>query len=130
DPTNGTSTPAMGYTQSAPAACGNEQCVTINGGTFIGAYCIITATNPGPPPASFDFSALVLQNASLKTGPWAPATTMVTARRALGMATVPVTPSARYLYAVGGDAGTEAGALDSVEAAPVDVFGKLGKWFT
>ena len=120
--------PAAGYSTGAPVGCGPDQCVQISGGVFPGAYCIVTATNADM--SAGQYFAIVLQNPSLKTGPFTPATSMITSRRALGLATAQVTASARYIYAVGGDSGVETGALDSVEAAPVDIFGKIGSWFT
>jgi hypothetical protein len=124
---DGTSAGPAQFNASAPAPCGASQCITV-GGVYPGNYCIVTVTNPAD-MASFDFSALVLQTPALKTGPWQPATSMTTARRAFGQATVQATPSARFLYAAGGDNGAEKGALASVEAASVDINGKLGAWF-
>jgi hypothetical protein len=95
---------ATGFAQSPPSACGAAQCVTISGGTFPGSYCIATVTNPAD-GASFDYSALSINTPSLKLGVFAAAHAMTTPRRALGIATARATPSARYLYAIGGDGG-------------------------
>lgn len=118
-----------GFTQSAPTACGSQQCVAVSGLTPLGAYCLARATHPTD-GATFDFSALVVQTPALKMGSFTAANGLTTGRRGLGMATAQVTPSARFIYAIGGDTGNSTtGALKTVEAAPVDVYGNLGKWF-
>jgi hypothetical protein len=55
---------------------------------------------------------------------------LTTGRRALVAAAGNATASARFLYAIGGDAGAGAAAtpFSSVESAPVDLFGTQGAW--
>ena len=118
-----------GLTISAPQACGQSQCINVSGTFPTSGFCVVTVTNPTD-QSSFDFSSLVITNPAQKLGVFGPtATSMNTGRRALGVVTAQVSPTSRFLYALGGDAGTEAGALDTVEAAPVDVYGTLGRWF-
>lgn len=80
-------------------------------GTYVD-YAPITVTNPAGNFVSFENG-----------------TTMQTARRAPALGAAPVTASARYIYAVGGDDGTSGGALTSVEASGLDRFGRPGDWF-
>lgn len=54
---------------------------------------------------------------------------MIEARRAPAVAAGRANRSARFVYAVGGDDGSAAGAKATVESAPVDVFGVPGAWF-
>ncbi|MSP59516.1 MAG: hypothetical protein EXR72_04090 [Myxococcales bacterium] len=104
------------------------QCIPITT-TFAGSgACVVRVTNPDS--AFFDFSSLVVSNPSLKLGNFQDGALLVTGRRALAVASVQATPTARFLYALGGDKGSEASALSTVEAAPVDVFGKLSPWVT
>jgi hypothetical protein len=98
-----------------------------------GDVCIVRVTNPD---GSFsDFSAIGVLNSGLNLGGFqdstmagSTVTPLGTARRALGLVSGRVNATNRYLYAIGGDGGTAATALSSVEAANVDLFGGLGAW--
>jgi hypothetical protein len=127
----GTAIGSGALTGTAPTTCGASQCIQVAGVPFGGpGFCVITVTNPSD-GSSFDFSSLVITNSGQKLGTFTTAaSTMNTGRRALGLVAGQATPAARFLYALGGDTGTEAMALDTVEAATVDIFGKLGKWIT
>ena len=35
----------------------------------------------------------------------------------------------RFLYAIGGNTGSAANALDTIEVVPLDIFGTMGSWF-
>jgi hypothetical protein len=76
-----------------------------------------------------DFSALGVLSGSENLDVFQPAaTSLVEARRGLQLVSGRATPAARFLYAVGGDAGDTSSAKATVEAAEVDAFGKLGAW--
>lgn len=84
-----------------------------NGDTSYAEYSAVTFTNPAQNPSAF------------RTG-----STLGTARRALVSASGPVTRAAQFVYAIGGDDGAATpAALDTVEAAPLDVFGAMGTFF-
>ncbi|HEV8320171.1 MAG TPA: IPT/TIG domain-containing protein [Myxococcota bacterium] len=96
------------------------------------SVCVVRVTDDPTNPADgtyVDFSALAVTNPAENLRPWAPGTAMTTARRAPVSFSGRATSVARFLYAAGGDDGTAAGALATVEAAPVDLFGTVGAWF-
>jgi large repetitive protein len=111
-------------------ACSNGQCTlaaTINASTQpVGDVCVLRVTNADG--SFFDYSAVGVTNPSLNLTPPHVGTNMTVARRALVAASGNATPSARFLYAVGGDDGTSANSFSSVEVAPVDLFGNIGTW--
>jgi hypothetical protein len=85
------------------------------------AYCVVRATNADQ---SFgEFSSLVVVGNDQKLFPFAAGPELNVARRALAAAAGRATSAARYLYAIGGDDGTDAGVLDTVEATAVDIHG-------
>jgi len=96
-----------------------------------GAVCTIKVINDD---GTYDvYSALGITNPSLNLEPLAPATTMVTARRAPCAVAGEAVPAARFVYAIGGDDGntrdTDATTVyASVEMAPIDSYGDLGTW--
>jgi hypothetical protein len=93
-----------------------------------GSVCLVTLTNTAG-GAFFTYSAISVKNPSANLAPWASsASGMIEARRALGFVAGRPTNTSRFLYAIGGDTGTAAGAKTSVEAVPTDVFGNLGAW--
>lgn len=103
--------------------------ITIDGSTLSsGTVCVIRITNPDK--AYGEFSAIGVTNSSLNLSAPKAGTAMNAARRALSAASGDATTAARFVYAVGGDSGTNAGALDTYEFAPVDLFGKMGTWIT
>lgn len=126
-PTNTTVMPPV--TTGSPTCVGSactEQ-ITINAlNVPVGSACVARLTNPDG--IYGEFSAIGVTNASMnlttpKAGPL-----MNVGRRALSAAAVRATTANRFVYAIGGDNGTAAGALDTVEFAPVDLFGTVGAW--
>jgi len=92
-----------------------------------GSVCTVTITNLDG--SSFRFSAVSLKNPSQNLNAWRDTgVPMTEARRGLGLVAGRPTDTSRFLYAVGGDGGALADAKSSVEAAGVDVFGRLGSW--
>ncbi len=93
-----------------------------------GSICIVELTNPD---GSFSrFSALGVTNPAENLQPMTITSAMGTPRRAPGVAVAGPTSATRFLYVIGGDDGTAAGALSDVEAAPLSAFGELGPWRT
>jgi hypothetical protein len=76
-----------------------------------------------------DFSALGVTNPAQNLAATQLDQSLATARRALAAAAGRVTRQARYLYAIGGDDGSDAGRIASIEAAPVSLFGALDSFF-
>jgi hypothetical protein len=91
------------------------------------SVCILRATNPDG--AYADYSAVGITGPSSNLAPFAAANDMTTARRAPAAFSGRATRSARFIYAAGGDDGDTANALDTVESAPIDIFGVPGSWF-
>lgn len=126
-PTNTTVLPpVVAGTPSCTGSACTEQ-ITINASSVpVGSACVVRLSNPDGVYA--EFSAIGVTNASLnlsapKAGPM-----MNVGRRALSGASGNATSANRFVYAVGGDDGTVAGALSSVEFAPVDLFGTIGQF--
>ncbi len=91
-----------------------------------GVVCVVVLTNEDG--AYVSYSAISVTNPSanlysIEVGP-----EMTTGRRAPAAVAARATASARYLYAIGGDSGSAAGALDTVEYAGVGKYGDLGDW--
>jgi len=59
---------------------------------------------------------------------WTAAASLNTARRGLQVVAGRIDSANRFLYAVGGE-DAAGSALDSVEVAPLDKFGRVGAWF-
>ncbi len=95
-----------------------------SGGLTAGTVCIVIVTNSDG--ATYRFSAISAKQPSQNLGDWQTASALVEGRRALAAVAGRPTGTSRFVYAIGGDDGTAAGAMSSVEAAPVDVFGSLG----
>lgn len=89
-----------------------------------GAVCIVRVTNSDGTYG--EFSALTITNPSQNLGMPALGTDLGTPRRAPAAASASATRAARFVYAIGGDDGGLAGALDTVESMPVDIFGAPG----
>ncbi len=120
---------APGATSVAPVCAGSNctQSITIDGSTLAaGDVCVVRVTNPDGTYG--DFSAIGVTTPSLNLNSPKTGTTMNVGRRALSAASGNATPAARFVYALGGDDGTSAGALDTTEFASVDLFGKMGAW--
>jgi hypothetical protein len=114
---------------AAPVCNGNActQSITIDGSTLAaGDVCIARVTNPDGTYG--EFSAIGVTTPSLNLNSPHVGTMMNVGRRALSAASGNATPAARFVYALGGDDGGVAGALDSTEFAPVDLFGNMGQW--
>ncbi|MCC6622701.1 MAG: hypothetical protein IT385_15670 [Deltaproteobacteria bacterium] len=122
-PTNGT------VTVNTASATALEVDVDTTG-MSAGLVCLVIVTNPDG--ASYRFSAVSLKEPSQNLNPWlgtADGTpSMTEARRALALAAGRPTDRSRFLYAIGGDAGTTATAKTSIESVPVSVYGTLGAW--
>ncbi len=98
------------------------------GGIAGGSVCVVELTNTAE-GASFAYSAISVRNSSGNLNGWSDVTAMNEARRALALIAARPTLTSRYLYAIGGDDGTPAGAKASVESIGVDVYGNLtGSW--
>lgn len=95
-----------------------------SGGLASGSVCQVELTNPDG--ASFKFSAISAKEPSQNLGAWAAGSALTEARRGLAAVAGRPTNTSRFIYAIGGDEGTTAGAKSSIEAAPLDVFGAMG----
>ena len=126
-PTGTTITPAV---VSGTVICGGTQCTqpaTIDGSVLpIGSVCVLRVTNSDGTFA--DYSAIGVTNSSLNLSSPHAGTNMMTGRRALVASAGNATAAARFVYAIGGDNGTAAGALATTEFAVVDAFGAMGPW--
>ena len=120
---------APNVTSMAPVCVGATctQSITIDASTLAAGYvCVVRVTNADGTYG--DFSAIGVTTPSLNLNSPKIGTTMNVGRRALSGASGNATPAARFVYALGGDDGTPAGALDTTEFASVDLFGKMGTW--
>lgn len=93
-----------------------------------GTVCVMTVANPDK--SYYRFSAIGISLPSANLNPMVDAPAMAVARRAPAVSAGRATRSARFLYAIGGDDGSAAGALTSVESSAIDVYGTPGPWFT
>ncbi|WP_437911387.1 kelch repeat-containing protein [Sorangium sp. So ce302] len=133
DPTGAPTAPPPAI--SAADACDAQQSctkqVTIDGSALVeGSVCVLRLTNADG--SFFDFSAIGVTNPSLNLPDPKAGTPLNVGRRALVAAAGNATPAARFVYAIGGDGGAAAAdaPFDSVELAPVDLFGNMGAWQT
>ncbi|HEY3449937.1 MAG TPA: IPT/TIG domain-containing protein [Myxococcales bacterium] len=124
-------TPATVTTTAASLSCTGSAC-TIKGVidasmlTSDGS-CVIQLTNDDGTWAIY--SAIGLTGPSLNLSASRLGKPMLTGRRALVAAAGDATQAARFVYAIGGDSGGATPTVfDSVESAPVDVFGNMGDW--
>jgi large repetitive protein len=103
--------------------------ITVDGTALVaGTVCLVRVTNAD---GSFgDFSALGVTTPAGNITDFGAGTAMNTARRAPAVVAGRVTNAARFLYAIGGDDGTTAGAYDTFEAASVSTLGVLSAWRT
>lgn len=93
-----------------------------------GAVCVVRIVNDD---ATYgELASLVITNPAQNLSAFADGPTLTVPRRALVATAGAATSAARFVYAIGGDSGTDAQVLDSVEVAPVDIFGKPGSFFT
>lgn len=91
-----------------------------------GAY-VVRVTNPDEGTYA-DFGSFVVTNPAQKLGTFESASALVVPRRGAAALASQVTPVTRFIYAVGGDGGATGSAHDTVEFAPVDLFGRMGAW--
>lgn len=131
----GTVTPMPAPTNLTPGAndprCGDTPLFTMTGTISntlaTGAY-LVRVTNPTP--ATFgDYASFVITNPSANPGNPEAVSSLVGGRRSLALVSGRVDDANRFLYAIGGE-GSDGKPLDTVEVAPVDKFGQLGKWAT
>lgn len=108
-------------------ATGCTESATVDASTLAqGTVCVVRVTNASG--AYGEFSAVGVTNSSLNLSAPIAGPTLNVGRRALVSAAVKATAAARFVYAVGGDEGDIPSALDSVEFAPVDIFGNMSAW--
>jgi len=108
---------------------GCEQTAELNASSLAdGTVCVVRLTNEDESYA--EYSAVGVTNPSLNLTSPQPGTNLNVARRALVASAVNATSAARFVYAIGGDAGPDdaAAPFDSVEFASVDVFGTMREW--
>ena len=96
--------------------------------TGTGIYCIVRVTNQDG--TYFDFSAIGVTNASLNLTGFKAGTNLLVGRRALAAAAGRPTSVTRFVYAIGGDKGTDNTPLASVESAQSGLDGRLLAFFT
>lgn len=136
--TNGSRT-SVSTTTAAPTGGGTRAIATVSMANALpsaadaGSVCLVRLTNSDG--AFFEYSAFSVTNSSLNLSPWKSGTNLTVARRAPAAATGRPTLTSRFVYGLGGDTGVtnDAKAIgttvhNSVEAAPVDVFGTMGAW--
>ncbi|MBI2390900.1 MAG: hypothetical protein HYV09_15015 [Deltaproteobacteria bacterium] len=124
DPAGGTA--ATTTITKGAGGTATSQTLTINTAAPAGSVCVLRITNADG--SYFDYSALGVTNSSFNLSAPKPSTALNVARRALVGASGSATAAQRFVYAIGGDNGTPAGALDSYEFAPVDLFGTVSAW--
>lgn len=125
DPAGGTAATTT-ITKVAAGATATSQTLTVNTTAPAGSVCVLRITNADG--SYFDYSALGVTNSSFNLSAPKASTALNVARRALVGASGSATTAQRFVYAIGGDNGTPAGALDSYEFAPVDLFGTVSAW--
>ncbi len=104
-----------------------SQRATVDAGALgRGAVCVVRVVNADGTYA--EFSAIGVTNSSFNLSSPTAGTSMTVARRALSSAAVKATSAARFVYAIGGDGGAGTTPFDSVEWAPVSIFGQMGQW--
>ena len=95
--------------------------------TAVGAaVCLVEVINADGP---FDrFAAVRVADPAQALSGWTAGPAMTVGRRAPGTGIGRLSSSSRFVYALGGDGGDEASALDSIEVARVDALGEPGDW--
>jgi hypothetical protein len=115
------------FTGTVTAGTGTSLTVRLPTNTTpIGAY-VVRVRNPDEGTFA-DFGSFVVTNPAEKLGPFMATSPLTVARRGAAAVTSRVTAVSRFLYAIGGDGGASGPTHDSVEFAPVDLFGQLGTW--
>jgi hypothetical protein len=124
DPSSGAATTATvtPATVTATSISANVPVSTLFG------ICTVSVTNSDG--TAITYSSLSITNSSQNLDSYTVSgAAMAVARRAPAAVAGRATQTARYLYAIGGDNGTSAGALKTVEASGVDKFGDLDGFF-
>jgi hypothetical protein len=109
-------------TSTVSNAMASSLSITYDASTLAaGSVCVVRVRNADMTYG--DFSAIAITNPS--ANPQAPVAgpTLMTARRGAAGASAAATSAARFVYAIGGDSGTVAGAMSSVEVVPVNIYG-------
>ncbi|MBN2529590.1 MAG: hypothetical protein JXR76_24590 [Deltaproteobacteria bacterium] len=122
-----------GATPPATITAGNTDTsldVVIDGsGLNTGVTCVVRVNNTTDNTWD-EWSAISAANPAANIEPFIAGMNMNTARRAPAVAVGSATRKARFLYAIGGDDGTSAGAMISMEAASLGRFGDVNGWRT
>lgn len=117
-----------GGTGTLQAAAGNGLSATVRLTAPNGSlYCTLRYSNSDG--TSFDFSAIGVTGSSLNLTGFKAGSNLTTARRALAAVAGRPTAVARYVYAIGGDNGSDNAPKSSVEAATTALNGNLGNFF-
>lgn len=108
---------------------GSAISATVNTGTLPnGTVCVVRATNGDSSYA--EYSAIVITTPAQKPTGFTAGPAMLTARRWLVSEAGDVTRAAQFLYAIGGDDGAATpSSFDTVESAPLDIFGVPAPFF-
>jgi hypothetical protein len=126
---SGASVASPSVTKAAPTCAGTSctQSVTIDGSALAaGDVCVLRVANPDGTYA--DYSAIGVTTPSLNLNSPKAGPNLNFGRRALSASAANATPAARFVFALGGDDGTAAGARNDYEFASVDPFGTIGAW--
>jgi hypothetical protein len=119
-------TVASGSVDCSAGLC--TQSATVDGSVLAeGSVCLVRVTNDDGSYGDFSAIGVTLPSYNLSNPRPAP-NSMTQARRALSSAAVKATSAARYVYAIGGDGGSGTDPLDSVEFAPIGVYGEISPW--
>jgi hypothetical protein len=126
DPGDGSSFTATG-TVSSWSSTAVSATIPSSGSDFTsGAVCLVQVTNADG--TWFVYSAVSITNPAANLYGWSAGPDLLVARRAPAAVAARATLTSRTLYAIGGDDGSSAGALSSIERAKVDRYGGVGAW--
>lgn len=90
------------------------------------AVCAVSVTNGDGTDTRY--AGVSIRNPAQNLFPWEAGPGLNVARRAPAAVAGRTTSVTRYVYALGGDDGGTSSALDSLELAPMDLYGELGPW--
>jgi len=121
-------TPVAGATTTVGATTAQSIAATLNAPAG-SLYCVVRVTDSDN-GTFFDYSAVGVTNASLNLTGFKAASSLQVTRRALAASTGRPTEVARFVYALGGDAGTDNTPRQTVEAASTGLDGGLTSFFT
>lgn len=88
--------------------------------------CTVTVTNDDG--TWFEFAGVTVTNPAQNLFDWRSGPPLNVARRAPAAAAARATATARFAYTIGGDSGSDATAMASIEFSEVGKFGDLGPW--